>query len=75
MNFLGSTDIANAIEQDVHGRAADDRIFDQDHTFAFQHFAQRRVLGGCLGLPGTATFDEGSSGVSIADQSFAAGNR
>ncbi len=74
MNLAGPALFANAADQHFHGRRADDRVLDQQHAFALQHFAQRRVLGFDLALAVGAPFDEGAARVAIADQSFQRGN-
>ena len=55
-------------------RRADDRIFDQKHPLAFEHFAQRRVFRFGLAFAVAAPFDERPAAVAIADQPFHAGD-
>ena len=70
VNLAGPAQLANPLEQHPHRRRADDRVLDQEHPLAFEHFAQRRVLGLGLALAAAAAFDERAAGVAVADQPF-----
>ena len=57
-------------QQHLHGRAAHDRVLDEDHPLALEHFAERRVFR--FGLLPTArgAVDKRAAGITIADQTF-----
>ena len=74
VDFLGPAQLPDPPQKHSQRRGADDRILDQDHSFAFQHFAQRRVFSLGLALPVAAAFDERPAAVAIADQAFHAGD-
>ena len=73
MNLRRAALILQVVQQALERRAADDRIFDEDHPLAFEHLAQ----GGELELRFIATigaFDEGATDVAVANQPFHAGD-
>ena len=73
MNLAGPAELANSLEQHLHRRRADDRILDQEHLFALEHFAQGRVLRSALAAVAGA-FDKRAARVPIADQALDHGN-
>ena len=60
--------LPNPLQQHLQRRGADDRILDQQHPLAFEHFAQRGVLGFGLAPAVAAAFDERPPAVAVADQ-------
>ena len=73
VNFPRPADLPDPLQQGLQSRAADDRVFDQQHPLAFEHFAQRRVLRFGLAVAVAAALDERPPAVAVADQPFDAG--
>ena len=65
-------DGAHHSQERFHRRTADDGIFHQNHPLAFQHLAQRCVLGANAGIAVLA-FDEGATHVAVTHQPFDGG--
>ena len=74
VDFLGPAQLFDPPQKHSQSRGPDDRIFHQNHPFAFQNFAQRSVFRLGLAFPVAAAFDKRSPAVAIADQAFHAGN-
>ena len=70
----GCPSLPDPLQEHLQRRGADDRILDQQHPLAFEHLAERRVLGFGLALAVAAAFDERAARVAVADQSFDAGD-
>ena len=71
VDLFGSTLFVDSAQQDFHCRTADNGVFHQDDSFAFQHFSQRSVFGfGQLHSLLLGILNKRSARVAIADQAL-----
>ena len=73
VDFLGFALFADFLDQFAHGGAADDGVVDEDDFLALHDVRESGVFGAGADFA-IGPFDEGSSDVAIADETFQAGD-